>query len=104
MPVNELEDRAIWHGKEIRSVDPKEQTVTLRCKNWLSNVIIDRFGKDVAMLPEDEDHFTALVDVVESDQFYGWLMSFGNNLEIISPDWARERITELAGEIKGMYG
>ncbi len=83
--------------------DGEEQTVTLRCKNWLSKVIIDRFGKDAAVLPEDEEHFTALVDVLVSDQFCGWLMSFGNNLEIVSPDRARERITELAGEVKETY-
>ncbi|MBR1741771.1 MAG: WYL domain-containing protein [Lachnospiraceae bacterium] len=102
--IFEKMDNAKYSQKRFFMFDGEEQTVTLRCKNWLSNVIIDRFGKDVAMLPEDENHFTTLVDVVVSDQFYGWLMSFGNNLEIISPDWARERITELAGEIKGMYG
>ena len=45
--------------------------------NSLAGVIIDRFGKDVMMIPEDEDYFRVNVDVHVSKQFLGWVFSLG---------------------------
>ena len=36
----------------------KVQRVKLRFSNHLANVVIDRFGKDITMVPDDEKHFT----------------------------------------------
>ena len=54
----------------------EEETVKLQVSNGLAGVIIDRFGKDVMMIPVDEDHFNVSVDVHVSRQFLGWVFSW----------------------------
>ena len=59
----------------------KETSVKMLVNNGLAGVIIDRFGKDVMMIPEDEDHFRVNVDVHVSKQFLGWVFSLGKQLD-----------------------
>ena len=54
--------------------------------------IIDRFGKDVMMIPEDEEHFRVNVDVHVSKQFLGWVFSLGEAVKIIGPDEVVEQM------------
>ena len=55
-------------------------------KNNLSGVIIDRLGKDVMMIPTDDEHFIVNVDVHVSRQFLGWVFSLGEDIKIVGPD------------------
>ena len=75
----------------------KEQTVKLLVHNSLAGVIIDRFGKDIMMIPEDEQYFTVNVDVHISRQFLGWVFSLGEQVRILKPD---EVVVEMKKEIK----
>lgn len=74
----------------------KEQEVKLRVANHLAGVIIDRFGKDVMMIPEDEDHFTVNVDIHVSKQFLGWIFSLGESVQIVGPS---EVVAQMKEEI-----
>ena len=65
--------------------------------NSLAGVIIDRFGKDVMMIPEDEDQFRVNVDVHVSKQFLGWVFSLGEAVKIIGPD---EVVEQMRGEVR----
>ena len=50
-------------------------------------MVIDRFGKDVAMVPHpDSDTFTAHFQAVVSPQFLGWAASFGAEAKVEAPD------------------
>ena len=49
-------------------------------------MIIDRFGKDVMMIPTDDEHFIVNVDVHVSRQFLGWVFSLGEDIKIVGPD------------------
>lgn len=67
----------------------RDETILLRCENHLAGVIIDRFGKDVMMIPDKENSFKANVLVTVSNQFYGWLAGLGNEVEILGPEHIR---------------
>ena len=60
---------------------------------------MDRFGKDVMMKPEDENHFTAVVDVAVSKQFIHWVFALGDGAKIVGPnvvvDYAKKEIKRL---------
>ena len=56
----------------------------------MSNVIVDQFGKDIMMIPADDDHFTVNVDVAVSDQFLGWIFGLGGEVKIIAPENVKE--------------
>lgn len=67
----------MYGGEEIR--------VCLEARNYLAGVIIDRFGKDIPIIPKDEDTFTAYVNVAVSPQFLGWVFSLGRDLRVTGP-------------------
>ena len=79
-------DMADYARKSFGMFGGEEQTVKLLVDNSLAGVIIDRFGKDVMMIPADEKHFTVNVDVHVSRQFLGWAFSLGESVKILSPD------------------
>ena len=81
----------------------KEQKVKLLVQNELAGVIIDRFGKDIMMIPKDEKHFTVNVDVRVSNQFLGWVFSLGNGVKIISPDEVVEQMKREVERLREQY-
>lgn len=60
--------------------------VRLYCDNSLIGVVIDRFGKEIRIDKEDEEHFIAKAKVVPSGQFYGWLAGLGVRAKLIYPE------------------
>ena len=64
-------DMADYAKKSFGMFGGKEKTVKLLVDNRLAGVIIDRFGKDIMLIPADENHFTVNVDVHVSKQFSG---------------------------------
>lgn len=79
-------DMADYAKKSFGMFGGKEQTVKLLVHNKLAGVIIDRFGKNVIMIPTDEEHFNVNVDVHVSRQFLGWVFSLGEDIKIVGPD------------------
>ena len=79
-------DMADYAKKSFGMFGGKEQTVKLSVHNKLAGVIIDRFGKDVMMIPADEEHFNVNVDVRVSRQFLGWVFSLRSDIQIVGSD------------------
>ena len=71
----------------------RQGQVRLRCASSLAGVVLDRFGRDVMMVPDGDDSFTVTLDVVVSPPFWGWLFGLGDGVEVLSPDWAVEDYT-----------
>jgi predicted DNA-binding transcriptional regulator YafY len=76
------------------------ETVKLEFKNDMANVVFDRFGKDIMIIPSSEDHFTVNVTVAVSALFLGWIFALGDNVRILGPTTVREKIK---AEAKKMY-
>ena len=77
---------AEYTRKSFSMFGGKEQQVKLLVDNELAGVIIDRFGKDVMMIPAGEKQFTVNVNVQVSKHFLGWVMSLGEGVKIAGPD------------------
>lgn len=85
-------DMADYAKKSFGMFGGKEQKVKMLVKNNLAGVIIDRFGKEIMMVPADDEHFTVNVDVHVSRQFLGWVFSLGEDIRIVSPDEVVEQM------------
>ena len=96
-------DMADYAKKSFGMFGGKERTVKLLVKNNLAGVIIDRFGKDVMMIPADNDHFTVSVDIHVSKQFLGWVFSLGENIKLLGPDDVGEMMNGEIGRLVGQY-
>lgn len=96
-------DMAVYSKKTFGMFAGEETRVTLRCKNNLAGVIIDRFGQDTAFFAADDEHFDINVKVAVSPMFLSWVMNFGSDMKVLSPASVQEKIKNLAKEILDQY-
>ncbi len=69
--------------------------VRLRFENSLAGVVIDRFGKDVILIPDGPDHFLYTAQVRISPNFLSWVISFGRRAQILGPEDVVQSCREL---------
>lgn len=81
----------------------EEEHVKLLMDNSLVGVVIDRFGKDVRIIPADDNHFTVTVNVEVSKQFFGWVFALGNGAKILGPEKIVEEYKARVKEILDNY-
>ena len=81
----------------------KEQKVKLRFSNHLAGAVFDRFGRDIIVIKDGNEHFTVNVNVVVSQQFLAWVFGFGEDAEIISPENVRSEMKNQAMLIAEKY-
>lgn len=72
----------------------KIEKVTLRCNKRLANIMLDRFGNDTVIL-NDGETFRIAVNVIPSPVFLGWVWSFGNEIEILSPENVKNQFIQM---------
>lgn len=80
-----------------------EERIVLRFSNHLTGVVIDRFGKDIMMIPDGGKHFTVTVNIEVSPQFFGWLCGLGRGVKILAPTSVVEQMKKHVEGIAGMY-
>ncbi len=90
-------DMAAYTRKMFSMYAGREETVVIRCENHLSGAVVDRFGKEVSMRKDDENHFLARVKVAVSPQFLHWVMALGDGAKIVSP---QSVVTDVKNEIE----
>lgn len=81
----------------------EEVSVSLEARNDMAAVLIDRFGKDVPLIPKDEGHFTTHVNVALSRQFLGWIMALGDGIRITGPEAAVQMMQEETRRLAEQY-
>lgn len=81
----------------------EEKKVTIEATNDMVGVMIDRFGKDIFIIPVDDDHFSITVNVAVSNQFLGWIMALGKDVKITGPADVVELMRENAKRLAEQY-
>ncbi len=69
--------------------------VRLSCDKSLVGVVLDRFGTDIVIANHGE-RFEFTVKVMISPTFYSWVLGFGRGVKIVSPEYVKEQVRELA--------
>ena len=77
--------------------------VTLEGKNEIVGVLFDRFGKDIPVVPLDDERFCATVDIAVSPNFLGWVFSLGDRIRITGPDALVQQMREEAARLSEQY-
>jgi len=94
-PIFDAMDVSAYSQKVFGMFTGDEELVRLRFHRHLAGAVIDRFGKEVMLVPDGEEHFTVSVPVVLSPKFYAWVFGFGTEAEILGPDRARRAMAEM---------
>lgn len=81
----------------------EESPVILQGENYMVNILMDRFGKDIPLVPIDDEHFEAKVHVVVSPQFFGWIMALGKGIAITGPEPVVRKMREEVARLQKQY-
>lgn len=97
-------DMAVYARKMFGMYGGKEEWVRMECDNDFAGVMIDRFGKDVAMVRLNDKRFAVNVQVAVSRQFLAWVMGLGEGVTLTGPthvvDMMNEEVDRLIKQYK----
>lgn len=96
-------DMVEYDKKTFGMFSGTEKTVRLLCHKSMIGIMVDKFGTDVAMRPEGENHVMVRVDVAVSPQFFGWLAGLGERVQIASPEEVKEEYRNHLVKILDIY-
>ena len=96
-------DMAVYTRKIFSMYGGVEETVRLRFANHLVGVVIDRFGRDVFLTPDDGEHFIITIKAEISPQFLSWVFAFGPDVKILSPEGVIERFRDWSQKTMRQY-
>ncbi len=78
-------------------------TVKLRFHRSLINVVIDRFGREILLIPDGEEHFVFTVNVAVSPMFLSWVIGFGTKAKVLHPQSVAADCQKLCREALAQY-
>ena len=88
-------DLPAYLRKHFNMYGGPEYRVTLRCTADVESAMRERFGKGPLFVPEADGHFHFDVPVCVSQQFFGWVCSFGGKVEVTAPAEVRAQLHEM---------
>ena len=105
-PCPDLTGKAlVEHANRLFQMFSGETThVKLRFHRSLINVVIDRFGRDVILIPDGEAHFVFTVNVAVSPMFLSWVIGFGGKAKILHPQNVVDACKSMCQEALAQYG
>ena len=77
--------------------------VKMRFHRELLNVVIDRFGRDIMLIPDGDEHFNFTVNVAVSPMFLSWVIGFGSKAKILYPESVAQQCKALCREAMSQY-
>lgn len=81
-----------------------EERVTLRLENRMVGIALDRFGKEISIIPDGEHHFLIHIHVKVSPQFLAWIFGLGSGIKIVSPEHVKQSYVSMLNENLKRYG
>lgn len=105
LPCPELTGKALYkHANQTFQMFQGTATdVKLQFHKTLINVVIDRFGKDIMMIPDGDEHFNFTVRVAVSPMFLSWVIGFGDKAKILYPQSVADECKKLCMEAMSRY-
>ena len=96
-------DMAGYAQKHFGMFSGRDAAVTLRCREELAGVVLDRFGQEAILIPGADGYFSVTVSVAVSPQFWGWLFGLGDGVKLTGPDWAVEEYGKRLRAVEKLY-
>lgn len=93
---------ADYENRSFGMYGGKEERVTLWWRESLSGVFYDRFGND-RVVRKAENGFISSHRLMVSPVFYSFLMGFGSDVKILSPEWVQKEFCDLARKSLSSY-
>lgn len=101
--VFEQLDMAVYSRRTFGMFGGEVCRVKLAFSNRLIGVVLDRFGKEVIIHKQDETRFFVHTEVALSPLFFSWMMSFGDQAQILGPPPVVAQMRDILRSLDGLY-
>ena len=82
----------------------RRASVRIRCIPPLLDAMVERFGTQYATYTKTDDgHFICSAIVEVSDQFFGWLLGFGNKVKLLGDEETVKEFKAYLEKVKELY-
>ena len=104
-PCPELTGKALieYANRQFQMFAGEEVDVKLRFRRHLVNVVIDKFGRDILLIPDGDDWFVFTVKVAVSPMFLSWLIGFGPEAKILHPQSVADQCRQMCLDALSQY-
>jgi len=105
LPCPELTGKAlIEHANKLFQMYSGDTAgVKIRFHKELVNAVFDRFGRDIMLVPDGQEHFNITVPVAVSPMFLSWVIGFGSKAKILYPPHVVEQYKALCQDVLNQY-
>lgn len=80
-----------------------EEWIKVKFHNGLINVIIDKFGKEADIRKYDDEHFILSTKARISGGLENWILNFGSQAKVISPNSLFQTVKEEVTKMNNLY-
>lgn len=96
-------DIAAYTKSTFSMFSGEQEKVDMVFHNRMLDAVIDKFGKDVWLIKEDEWHFKATATVSISPQFFAWIFGLGGYAKIVGPESVVKQMKEMLENVSDKY-
>ena len=82
----------------------KDAEIVLSAPERMAGIFLDRFGREIMLIPEENGRFHVSLPVTVSPQFFGWLAALGSEVIIERPASVKDQFTAYIKDILDKYG
>ena len=104
-PCPELTGKALnqYANRLFQMFQGQETDVKLRFHRRFVNAVIDKFGREILLIPDGEEHFVFTVKVAVSPMFLSWVVGFGKDAKILHPQSVIDQCRQMCLDALGQY-
>ncbi len=81
----------------------ERKSVTLSFADRMANVVIDRFGTGIIMVPDGAGRFTVNIHALVSPNFLSWVFGFGSDAKILAPRDVADAFYAMVKDAAALY-
>ncbi len=105
--TNEQKENIERYNSNIAKWGPmifgEEHAITIRFRNECARAVLEVFGNDTIIVPQDKYYFTVTIKEKCHTDFYAWLSHFGCAAKILSPQCAVEGFVNFLKDYTYLY-
>jgi len=104
-PCPELTGKALtqYAARLFQMFQGQETDVKLRFHRRFVNAVIDKFGREILLIPDGEEHFVFTVKVAVSPMFLSWVVGFGKDAKILHPQSVIDQCRQMCLDALEQY-
>ena len=96
-------DAADYTATTFNMFSGKPESIELKCANSILEEMFDRFGEQADTRVAEEGSFLLRTEAAVNDGLVGWLLQFGEKIEVVKPQALRGMVAERAQNILKVY-